>query len=251
MVRRYVSNLCWCVQVCQEHRFRMFSGKYYLDCRFMGKIIDGDFKKKVDFSEQVSGFQTLMNKAIQVTVSGVVACLSQPLVTMQKMTWAQWESVGDQSPYISELHGLLTRDVGLVAAMLSRDYHTFFCGQLARAFVPVFVQSLYMCRRINELGAQQLQLDAHHLKTVLLEVPSMGVPPERSRRLPASYAKFVAKQLAQAEALLKTLASNRPVHTFHTLLPRGHSDDLRSILELKGIRKADQQTSLAEYANMV
>lgn len=41
-------------------------------------------------------------------------------------------------------------------------------------FIPKFVNSLYKCKPIGTVGAEQLLLDTHSLKTVLLDLPSIG-----------------------------------------------------------------------------
>uniref|UniRef100_A0A6A7G204 Vacuolar protein sorting-associated protein 53 homolog n=1 Tax=Hirondellea gigas TaxID=1518452 RepID=A0A6A7G204_9CRUS len=214
------------------------------------KLIADDFQESIDFSEEIGQFQNLINRAIQVTVSAIVAALAKPLTAMSKLPWATFESTGDRSDYVTELNNIFIHDVSIVSALLSKDYHTFFCSELARAFVPVFIESVYRCRRINELATQQLLLDAHTIKTILQAVPSMGLP-DPNRRIPTSYTKFVTKEVSRVQNLLKVLTSNEPVQTFHLFFPQGHPDDLRSVLELKGWRKSEQQIALQDYAKLV
>ena len=56
---------------------------------------------------------------------------------------------------------------------------------------------------MSTVGAEQLLLDAHSLKTVLLDLPSIGSAV--SRKAPASYTKIVVKGMTRAEMILKVV----------------------------------------------
>ena len=47
------------------------------------------------------------------------------------------------------------------------------------SFIPKFINHLYRCKPINMIGAEQLLLDTHSLKTVLLDLPSISLPVSR------------------------------------------------------------------------
>lgn len=51
------------------------------------------------------------------------------------------------------------------------------------SFIPKFIQSLYKCKPLSTVGAEQLLLDTHMLKTVLLDLPSIGS--QVTRKAPA------------------------------------------------------------------
>jgi len=86
------------------------------------------------------------SQGLQVVVSAIVSALSKPLNAMSRMPWSTLDSTGDRSEYVTELHQMLLRDVTIVAKLISKDYHTFFCSELVRAFVPAFIQAVYSCR---------------------------------------------------------------------------------------------------------
>lgn len=92
------------------------------------------------------------------------------------MNWQGVESVGDQSPYVTAITGHLKNTIPVIRDQLatSRKYFTQFCVKFASVFIPKFISSLYKCRAISTVGAEQLLLDTHSLKTVLLDMPSMG-----------------------------------------------------------------------------
>jgi hypothetical protein len=85
---------------------------------------------------------------------------------------------------------------------------------LKRSFIPHLIQTLFKCRRISEVGAQQLMLDFTAIKTILLELPKSGKPdPAPVTR----YSKHVQKEMGKAELLLKVISS--PGSTARFLLP--------------------------------
>lgn len=59
----------------------------------------------------------------------------------------------------------------------------FICS----SFIVKLVQQLYKCKPLNTVGAEQLLLDVHMLKTALLDLPSTGY--QIQRKAPATYTK--------------------------------------------------------------
>jgi hypothetical protein len=66
----------------------------------------------------------------------------------------------------------------------SRKYFTQFCLKFVSSFIPKFISQVqrrprltltpaqvYRCRPVGTVGAEQLLLDTHSLKTVLLDLP--------------------------------------------------------------------------------
>lgn len=43
-----------------------------------------------------------------------------------------------------------------------------------RVFVSKYLIQIFKCKPISEIGAEQLLLDTHSIKTLLLDMPSMG-----------------------------------------------------------------------------
>ncbi|MCL7024662.1 hypothetical protein MKW94_006961 [Papaver nudicaule] len=89
-------------------------------------------------------------------------------------------------------------------------------------------------------------LDTQAVKTILLDIPSLGRTQKTSA---SSYSKFVSREMSKAEALLKVILS--PVDsvgdTYRALLPEGTPSEFQRILELKGLKKADQQSILDDF----
>ena len=49
-----------------------------------------------------------------------------------------------------------------------------FMVSCCRSFIPKFINTLYKCKPISTVGAEQLLLDTHSMKTVLQDLPSLG-----------------------------------------------------------------------------
>ncbi|KAJ4866773.1 Vacuolar protein sorting-associated protein 53 A [Raphanus sativus] len=88
-------------------------------------------------------------------------------------------------------------------------------------------------------------LDTQAMKTILLEIPSLA----RQTSTAASYSKFVSREMSRAEALLKVILSpiDSVADTYRALFPEGTPMEFQRILELKGLKKADQQSILDDF----
>ena len=68
-------------------------------------------------------------------------------------------------------------------------YHVFFYFDYVmwyfRSFIPRFINTLYKCKAVSTVGAEQLLLDTHSLKTVLQDLPSLGS--QVGRKAPARF----------------------------------------------------------------
>lgn len=212
----------------------------------ISKIIDLQFTDKVDMSEVQDEFSVVITRALATLVQGLETKLEAELASMSRMAWATVESVGDQSEYVNGISAVLSSSVPAIGALLSPLYYQFFLDKLAASFAPRFHVNIYKCKRISETGAQQMLLDTHAVKTLLLEVPSLGGQNAAS----ASYNKFVGREMGKAEALLKVILS--PVEsiadTYRALLLEGTATDFQRLLDLKGLKKAEQQP-LLDYFN--
>jgi hypothetical protein len=174
------------------------------------------------------------------------------LTAMTKTTWQNVDTVGDQSGYVSAITGHLKSTVPVVRDNLasSRKYFTQFCIKFANSFIPKFIQSIYKCKPVSTAGAEQLLLDTHMLKTVLLDLPSIGS--QVLRKAPASYTKVVVKGMTRAEMILKVVMSHTEsdtafVEQFMKLLPESDHQEFQKVLEMKGLKTAEKNHLLGLF----
>ena len=112
----------------------------------------------------------------------------------------------------------------------------WFCDKLVASFVPRLIGSIYRCRRIGEVGAQQLQVDVGTLKATLLDLPTLG-----QANATGAYGKLVTDEIGKAEQVLKLVQTPEDFleATVAEIRGAGVSIDLQKILELKGLKKAE------------
>eukprot|EP00899_Mesostigma_viride_P016160 jgi/Mesvir1/24545/Mv21883-RA.1 len=217
----------------------------------IGKVIDPKYQDKLSMQGTEDEFSSLIGRSISILVLSVETQLDGALQAMQRVNWGALEGVGDQSEYVNAIAAELESVTNIMAPQLTPTYFRFFCDKLAGSFAPRFYANIFKCRRVSETGAQQLLLDSHAVKTLLLNVAVL--PGETTA--PASYTKFVIREMAKSEALLKVILS--PVEglaeTYCALLPETiltASGDFQKVLELKGLRRPEQTPHLEQFAKI-
>merc|ERR1711981_1367409 len=109
------------------------------------------------------------------------------------------EEVGeDASGYMAELTTCVREIMPMLGEALHPLYVRFFCDKFVASFVPRLIGNIYRCRRIGEVGAQQMQLDVGTLKQTLLDLPTLG-----QANATNAYTKLVTSEVHKAEQLLK------------------------------------------------
>mmetsp|Transcript_50232 Transcript_50232/g.98478 ORF Transcript_50232/g.98478 Transcript_50232/m.98478 type:complete len:804 (-) Transcript_50232:278-2689(-) len=231
------------------------------------KAIDSEFRDKIDMTTSQEAFTNLLNKSVTALAQGVSASLEKELGNMIKLPWSTWESVGDQSEYVLGVNRELNELLPVAKALLTQRYYNFFCTQLVGVFIPKYVEAIFKTRRIGDLGAQQLSLDAHALKLVLLSIPQIekkeeevdenGKPIKKPQKRPGAaeraFTRYVNKEMGKAEGILKTVVSppDHLINTFKALVPGGSADDLTKIMSLRGHKKHEQQALVDNYNALV
>ena len=227
----------------------------------LARLLEPPWGDKVDMSEPEEEFTGAVTASLAALVAGAESRLEPVLSGMARCRWGELEAVGDQSEYVTALASALSAYVPTVGRLLSRNCFQFFCEKLAASFAPRFYANIFRCRRFNEAGAQQLLLDTHAIKQLLLEVPTMGAPPPpavesfsapapAAAAVPASYAKLVSREMNRAEALLKVIQAPQEAvgDMFRTLLPDAGINELKQVCDLKGMKRTDATAVLEDAA---
>lgn len=211
----------------------------------VSKIIDAQLADGVDMSEVEDEFSAVITKALVTLVNGLETKFDIEMAAMTRVPWATLESVGDQSEYVNNIKMILNGSIPVLGTLLSPLYFQFFLDKLASSLGPRFYLNIFKCKQISETGAQQMLLDTQAVKTILLDIPSLG----KQTTGAANYSKFVSREMSKAEALLKVILSpvDSVADTYSALLPEGTPSEFQRILDLKGLKKADQQTILEDF----
>ncbi|XP_057506623.1 LOW QUALITY PROTEIN: vacuolar protein sorting-associated protein 53 A-like [Actinidia eriantha] len=212
----------------------------------VSKIIDPQLAEGVDMSEVQDEFSAIITKALVTLVHGLETKFDAEMAAMTRIPWGTLESVGDQSEYINSINMILSSSIPTLGNLLSTIYFQFFLDKLASSLGPRFYQNIFKCKHISETGAQQMLLDTQAIKTILLDIPSLG---RQQTSGAANYSKFVGREMSKAEALLKVILSpvDSVADTYRALLPEGTPLEFQRILELKGLKRADQQSILDDF----
>lgn len=207
--------------------------------------IEPHLTDQVDLSKEQDQFHKVISNCIQLLVQDLENACEPSLTAMSKIQWQNIDAVGDQSPYITSITTHLKMTVPIIRDNLarSRKYFTQFCIKFANSFIPKFIQSIYKCKPINTEGAEQLLLDTHMLKTVLLNLPSIAS--QINRPAPAAYSKVVTKGMTKAEMILKVVMTPvEPQKNFidqcKKLLPECQLSEFNKILEMKSMKRQEQ-----------
>ncbi|KVH91168.1 Vps53-like, N-terminal [Cynara cardunculus var. scolymus] len=188
----------------------------------VSKIIDSQLIDAVDMSEVQDEFSAVITRALVTLVHGVETKFDVEMGAMTRVPWGTLESVGDQSAYVNSINMILSGCVPILGSLLSPVYFQFFLDKLASSLAPRFYLNIFRCKQISETGAQQMLLDTQAVKTILLDIPSLG-----------------------RQVILSPIDS--VADTYGALLPEGTPSEFQRILELKGLKKADQQTILDDF----
>ncbi|KAJ3618412.1 hypothetical protein MTP99_006410 [Tenebrio molitor] len=207
--------------------------------------IEQALAERIDLSKEQDNFHKVISNCILILVQDLENACEPALTAMSKIQWQNVDTVGDQSSYITAITTHLKTTIPIIRDNLShsRKYFTQFCIKFANSFIPKFIQHIYKCKPINTEGAEQLLLDTHMLKTILLNLPSISS--QINRQAPASYTKVVTKGMTKAEMILKVVMtpvdpSKAFIEQYRKLLPECQLNDFYKILDMKSVKRQEQ-----------
>jgi len=212
--------------------------------------IDTELSDKITMNAEQDQFHLVITNSIQLLVQDLENNCEPALTAMSKVHWQSIETVGDQSGYVTAIVQHLHKAIPLIRNHLysSRKYFAQFCIKFVNSFIPRFINNIYKCKPLPPTGAaEQLLLDTHSIKTVLLGLPTLGSSVQRKPT--ASFTKVVQKGMSKAEMILKVVMSSHEkqtkfVENYITMLSDGDVNNFQKILDMKGMRRSEQHTML-------
>ncbi|CAB4479421.1 uncharacterized protein OCT59_027868 [Rhizophagus irregularis] len=217
--------------------------------------IDEEYKDKINFDEEREGFLNVVATSIKALVRGIETCYEPSLTAMTKLPWSNLESVGDQSEYVTSFHNTLRLCVVSVHKDITNNrYFRSFCDKFVESFVSKIINNLSKCKPISEVGAEQMLLDIHAMKTYILEMPTMGM--ENSAPPSTTFTKIVNKGIGKIETILKAILtphdpSEGLVENYLLLIGDKNINNFQKILELKGLKRNEQQQITEQFQQRV
>ncbi|ETO01717.1 hypothetical protein RFI_35722, partial [Reticulomyxa filosa] len=240
--------------------------------------LNSEYENKIDLSElKEKVFDETAAKTLEVLINNVAnkigAMLDRDLPNCRR--WNDLQKTDDQSIFIAKLKEFLQKDVALVHWLVITHYHSHFNSQLIRHIIPRYAVAIFKCRKINEEGAHQLQIDTQSLKAALLDLPKLGlensdiikelanVPTLHKAddlslavKIPNYYKSFIHREVSKIEGVLKIIAARYEslemlAMTFKSVVEKGNSQDLMRVAEIRGLKRQDVQTVVNIYNKMV
>lgn len=210
--------------------------------------------KKINFSGEKDIFSNVISNCIQLLVQDLENSCEPALLAMSKISWQNISVVGDQSSYVTAIINHIKNFVPLVRDNLanSRKYFTQFCSKFVSNLIHKFFNNIFKCKMVSQIGIEQLLLDAHSLKTALLELPTINSA--ITRKAPATYTKIVIKEMTRAELILKSvMAPSEPqaafVENYLRLNPDRDMETFRMVVEMKGYKKNELNIFMEIFRN--
>nr|XP_006823123.1 PREDICTED: vacuolar protein sorting-associated protein 53 homolog [Saccoglossus kowalevskii] len=211
--------------------------------------VDSSLSDKIHLSGEMDVYHNVISNCIQLLTQDLEASCEPALIAMNKINWSMVETVGDQSGYITAITTHINKTVPIIRDNLAsaRKYFTQYCIKFVNSFIPRFINHLFKCKPVSTVGAEQLLLDTHSLKTVLLDLPSIGSTV--ARKAPASYTKIVVKGMTKAEMILKVVMSPHDppqlfVDNYIKLIADSDTTSFQKLLEMKALKRSDQSVML-------
>lgn len=227
-------------------------------------LIDTEYKDKIDITGIVDTYSLVINRCLQLLSYTINGKLSRALQSMIRVQWDIITTVGDESNYIKSIDVQLHDDIPYITNLLStQKYSMTLYNLIVSTYIPRYIDTILKCKKMNEMGAQQMSLDTQVLKKILCSIPDINNKNQTNNdestgnkkiTLPHKlYIKYVNSEMSRAEALLKTLVSpnDRLIITFKALLPKSSTDELMKLMQLKNITKRDQLQLIQQYNTTV
>ena len=224
-----------------------------LEEKIKGRI-DDEFKESIDLQGQADSFMGIAGAAIRSLVRRVEIECDASWREMRNMPWSRLENVRDQSSYVGELERRMKTKAADILRLLQHkpQYARAFCDGVVDVITNAFAANIPQCKPISEVGAEQMLLDTYVLKSAFTELPSVFL--DKVQPVQPAYAKRVTQTIAKLDPLLKTLQV-RPqppealIQAYLVHIADSSEANFKTILELKGVSKKQEQTPLIELFN--
>lgn len=208
------------------------------------------------FTEEKNKFYHINSKCTQLLVLDVMKGCQPSLLTMEKMQWDKIKDVIDQSSYVPSINRSLQASVPWIRENLSSSekYFLQFCSKFVSTFINTFHETILKCRTLslhaqgsNIFGCEQLLLDIHSLKNILITLSKIGLYGKElaDSKQVTPFTRLVVNGMTRAESYVRlAMTPSIPVKDFNArvlqLLADITLEEYAKILGMKNIRKKDQ-----------
>lgn len=219
--------------------------------RKLKERIDPLLADRVDLKPELDVFNDLINACIQLIIQDIEFGCEPGFSTMIKTQWSSVKTPVGHSSFVDDITNSLQTQIPIIRNHLKdgRKYFVQFCNKFITLFTHKYITNLFKCKLLSQGGAEQLLLDTHTLKKVLINLPCYN---SDIRTAPASYTKAAIKGMSKAEMVLKVVlvphnVVNSFIESYFKLLPESNAVEFQRILEVKGIKKNETSQLLEAY----
>ncbi|GAA5834429.1 hypothetical protein JCM3766R1_005209 [Sporobolomyces carnicolor] len=205
--------------------------------------IDPEFQDRVSLEAEKELFTGSISAALLAILRELELTVEAPFNAMSRSPWKDAEYVSSESEYVHELTKACVTVVGIVReGVEQKKYVRSTCDKIVGLVLAKFMQTIVRCRPVAQIGAEQLLLDLQGLKHCLMH---LVLAPGDSAPIPTSYSRYVSRSIQRVDTLLKIIMSPEDpadnfVRHYLALIPCQSFSDFQKVLDLKGVRRADQ-----------
>ncbi|SCV69740.1 BQ2448_1134 [Microbotryum intermedium] len=217
-----------------------------LEERLIEKI-DADLKAQVSLEREKDLFVQTTSASLLAILKELEMSLEAPFNLMLRSPWRDVEYVSNESPYVADLVRCVETVVTVVRdGVEQKKFVRSVCDKIVGLVLAKFTQTIVRCRPIAQIGAEQILLDLQSLKTCLLH---LVLPPGDTSAVPMSYSRYVSRSVTKIDTLLKVIMTPEEpaeefVKNYLVLVPCQSFSDFQKVLDLKGVRRAEQNNLL-------
>ncbi|ORX41475.1 hypothetical protein BCR36DRAFT_468150 [Piromyces finnis] len=218
------------------------------------ELIDIKYKDRIDFSNQEDSFMNTITSSIKSLVRSLDLLIESCMVAMTKINWSSIESVGDQSIYVTDIGNNIFKYIQTIQKNINNNsYFKVFIDKFTESFLIEYLNNIYKCKPISTIGAEQLLLDILALKSIIQKIPNLNKEKDFKQTFSTSFMKILNNGVNKIESLLKVIMI--PIDTLDVLLSNyellyaenSNYNNLQKILELKGLKRSEQQPILDKF----
>ncbi|KAI9591682.1 Vps53-like protein [Syncephalis fuscata] len=223
-----------------------------LEEKFRDKV-DTQYCDEIHLSEQREPLLNIIITAVKSIVREVeIAC--EP--SFQRMLLLPWGTMSlredDHSEYATELLHIIKGQAKILRKhLMNYRFYRSFCDQFAETFIQLLDLWIGRIKRLSSMGAKQLISDLAFLRTMLLDLPSLGGDASSQSKGPSmTYTRIVQEGINKIEASFKLIdleANTALVESYVQQAPTPTMIGFQRVLELKGLSRVEQQPLLEYY----
>lgn len=184
-----------------------------------------DQRNSINFEKELEMFFRVREAGQRILQRATENAVDPCFLNMLKVLWGNLKSVGDTSDYIAGISGVFNQITVLVKSLSREEHWESYFDYVEQATQSIFVRfynTMFRCRPLSEVGAEQMLLDLHSLRTAIVATIQQQSPkaseitaannhavaaataPTASRsRTANAILRTISKQIITVEAVLK------------------------------------------------